>query len=92
MVSTNKLLNIGKGQRKIIRLSRLNEFNSYWIFLLIQPLIFIYMLRYTDTLPKMMLWTTGIILISIVGLVYQGFEVVQVNENEKTFEQKQERG
>lgn len=64
-------------KRIIIRLSRKNEFNSYWAFLVICQSTIVFMMIATQNLYYFRLLVIGGLLVCLIGILYQGFEVVK---------------
>ena len=64
-------------KRKIIRLSRKNEINAGWIFLIFLAILFVVMVITAKSVPELRLSFLGSFTILVVALLYQGFEVIK---------------
>ena len=63
-------------KRTVIRLNRKNEFNSYWAFLIICQTTIILLMLTAQNLYYFIFLVIGSLLILLIGILYQGFEVI----------------
>jgi len=63
-------------KRTIIRLNRKNEFNGYWAFLIICQTTIILLMLTAQNLYYFIFLVIGSLLILLIGILYQGFEVI----------------
>lgn len=64
-------------ERFVIRLNRKNELNAAWVFLILASLVFCLMSFLVTACYQRRMIFIGCVIILIIALIYQGFEVTK---------------
>jgi len=64
-------------ERFVIRLTRKNEINAAWVFLILASLIFLVIALIARSLTESIIPILASVLILFIAIIYQGFEVVK---------------